>query len=409
MIEKHRPATSPLILAYFVASLTSAMTAVAVSVFAARHGHGAAAVSSILLCNAIANIALVPLVVPIFDGWSPRRVALFASVVDLASLALILILPSFPVLLVCTVIGSTTAGIMGPAIYHLVSLMGPDSGEHAEAKGYARLDTARLLGGLIGPGIGGALFQLGGLGLAVSTEMAATTIMGCCLAVFAPGGRPATAEHGGQQSFISRITQAPRLLLQNPASRHAFQIVWSAIIFTSIYNVALVFFALDTLRAGGITFAVLTQAFMVGRLLGARVASRLDGQHAARVLTTGGIVMGLALLAVGFGRNLSASIALLFVAGICNSGQVSALRLTVSSAVPAAVRPKAFSTMGSTNSAAMLIGYALGGPVVNCLGAANAFVLSGCGTAALTAVFSARYLTTDRSSLRFPGHPCSHE
>ncbi|WP_274520024.1 MFS transporter [Corynebacterium heidelbergense] len=158
LIKRRRPATSPLILAYFVASLTGAMTTVAVSVFAARHGHGAAAVSSILLCNAIANIALVPLTVPILDGWSPRRVALFASVVDLASLALILILPSFPVLLVCTVIGSITAGIMCPSIYHLVSLIGPDSGEHAEAKGYVRLDTARLLGGLIGPGIGGVLF-----------------------------------------------------------------------------------------------------------------------------------------------------------------------------------------------------------------------------------------------------------
>ncbi|WP_112769575.1 MFS transporter [Corynebacterium heidelbergense] len=223
-----------------------------------------------------------------------------------------------------------------------------------------------------------------------------------------PEGRPAASEHGGQQSFVSKITQAPRLLLQDPASRRAFQIIWAAIIFTSIYNVALVFFALDTLRAGGITFAILTQAFLVGRLLGARAASRLGRQHAARVLTTGGIVMGLALLAVGFGRNLPTYIALLFVAGVCNSGQVSALRLIVSSAVPADVRRKAFSTMGSTNSAAMLIGYALGGPVVDCLGAANAFVPSGCGTAALTAVFSPRYLTTNRSSLRFPGHPCSH-
>lgn len=380
--------TIVLAFSYFLGSLGGTMTGVAVAVYLAQSGSGAAAVSGLLLASAFANILIVPFLAPSFDRFNPKHVAVFASIVDVFSLCLIIAIPSLPVLIFSTLLSATCAGMIGPALYHIFASTYAGVDEGKEAKAYSHLDTARLLGGISGPALGGYLVQASGLRSAVSFEVATVILMGISLLLFAPNVRQADAGEVAGMGFISKVAQAPALLLRNRESRNAIQTIWAAIIFTSIFNVALVFFAVDTLHLGGVAYAFFVQSFMIGRLLGAKSASFLSYGRASIALAASGVLMGASLLLVGLLKSFYIAIALLFLAGICNAVQVASLRLVVSHSVPVDVRPKAFSSMGSLNSLAMLIGYFIGAPIMEWVGPANSFVISGLGTVVLTSIFA---------------------
>lgn len=367
----------PLAFAYLLSALCGSMTAVAISVHFAESGHGAFIITGTLLAGACAHIFLTPLLAPLFDRHSAKRLGISAALIDVTMLVILIVWPHPWVLILGTFISSATAGIIMPALFTLA--------EHHEttnpAAAFSRLDTARLIGSFTGPMLGGLLVQVASLRSAFATEILASLIMLLVLSrSTAPPPAPTTAAPG----FIARIIQAPKLLFQNRQTRTALQGMWGAIIFTSIYNIALVFYAVDVLHIGGLGYAILTQAFIVGRIVGAKLAARCTTDRAYRTVIIGGAIMGAAIALAGFVPNVVVAVASFTVAGICNAAQVAALRLLIVFAVPEAVRPKALSTMGTVNTSAMLVGYLLGAPVVNLLGPAMALIIAGVGTLTVT-------------------------
>ncbi|PRQ11802.1 MFS transporter [Corynebacterium sp. 13CS0277] len=368
-----------LVACFFLAAVCSSMTSVAISVHFADRNEGALVVTGTLLGSALAQIFLGPLLAPLFYRYPARTLGSIAAFADVGILGVLLAVPSPPVLIAGAVASAATSTLVIPAIYTTVQQAHP--GEDADAVLFARLDTARLTGSLLGPLLGGWLAQTAGLSAAFAAEIAASLLVA---AGFALQARTSPTDPlAAADSFTARLVRAPRLLLRNPACREALGSMWAAIVFTSIFNVALVFFAVDTLHAGGLGYALLLQAFVIGRLLGSRLGGRVPAPRALGWLVAAGVLMGGGLAVAGLAAHLLVAIACFTLCGVCNAVQVAALRLIVVGAVPESTRAHALSTMGTVNTTAMLAGYVVGAPVVHTLGARTALIVAGVGTAAV--------------------------
>jgi len=371
-----------LVTAYFLLSLCGTMTSVAISLHFAANDGSAALISAILVSSACAQIFIAPLLAPLFDRYSARSIAIVATICEVVLLGIILVVPIAPVLISVSLLSSALAGLSIPALFTIADKY---SDEKNQAETFSTLDTARVVGSFAGPVLGGLLLDIWSLRAAISVEMAANIVTLAILLALRQANPPLASEDESKpQGFLARVLEAPALLLRNEQSRAALMSIWAAIIFTSVFSVALVFYAVDVLGAGGVGYAFLMQAFVVGRILGAQRSKTIAPPQALTVLTVCGIIMGISIALAGLLHNLVVAIACFFIAGICNALQVAALRLVITSAVPAEMQPKALSSMGSVNTSAILVGYIIGAPMVTAAGPALALVISGVGTALLT-------------------------
>ncbi|WKS64405.1 MFS transporter [Corynebacterium accolens] len=370
---------------YFLMSLCAAMTSLSISLhFAALH-KGELLVASIFVSGACAQVFVVPLLSPLFNKFSSYRIAISVLLLDLLGLLAMTAYPAPLILIFGNLVTACLSGLSIPAIFTIVDSQ-VSGGQ--QAKAFSLLDTARLGGGFLGPLLGGLLLDQRNVQTALFVEACAVEVS---LLVFFILYKSTSQDNSAQlrpkessPSFFQKVVEAPSLLLKNRSSRSALTSIWGAIICTSIFNIALVFYVTSTLQASGTVYAIIAQAFIVGRILGARLSARLDTHNAEKTLTGAGFVMGCFIALPGLIPSLWLCIPCFFLAGICNAVQVAALRIIVVGTVPDEVKPKALSTMGSINSSAMLIGYIIGAPVVSAIGPAAALAVSGIGTSVLT-------------------------
>ena len=380
----------PLAAIYFLLSLCGTMTSLSISLHFAALNEGELLVASIFVSGACAQVFVVPLLSPLFNKFSSYYIALSALFLDLLGLLAMAAYPEPLILILGNLVTACLTGLSIPSIFTIVD---SQVSEGQQAKAFSFLDTARLGGGFIGPPLGGLLLDQKNLQAALLVEACAVVIS---LVVFlvvyklvlyktAAQDESLQAENKQTSSnFFHKVLEAPSLLLKNRSSRFAITSIWGAIICTSIFNIALVFYATTTLQVSGTVYAIIAQAFIVGRIFGARFSARLGSHNAKKALTGAGVAMGCFIALPGLIPSLWLCIPCFFLGGVCNAVQVAALRIIVVGTVPGEVKPKALSTMGSINSSAMLIGYIVGAPVVSALGPAAALVVSGIGTSVLT-------------------------
>lgn len=372
--------------AFFLGTLCGGMTSFVVALYFASLGHGELLVTGIFVAGAVAEVFAAPFLAPLFDKFSALKLSVAANVLELALLVLFCAFPHPALLIAGTFALSAVTGISIPAVFVLAEAAAP---EQSQAKIFSLLDTARFTGGLFGPVIGGALMTQSSIRTTLGLEACSVAVSLAVLVGIGALGYTAdfSAEENSQGGFLHRLLEAPKLLLTTDSARQVLTSIWAAIIFTSIFNVTLVFFATQVLEISGFMYAVVAQCFVVGRIVGANWAGRmgLNPGNAVHVLLRRGVIMGICIAMPGLFPSLALSLICFFGGGVCNALQVAALRLVIIGAVPPAIKPKALSTMGSVNNSAMLVGYVVGGPVTAATTPAVALAVSGLGTALVTA------------------------
>lgn len=322
-----------------------------------------------------------------FDRFSPLTVAQTAAFIECVALVLLFLFPEPAFLIAGNVVVATLSGLSIPAYCVIAEECAPS---HNQARVFSFLDTARLSGSFVGPALGGLLLDFGALSTALAYEAAAVAGSFLVLCILGFRLRKNSAQinsvNAGRKplKIFRSILEAPALLLAQPHTRQALTSIWAAIIFTSIYNVALVFYATETLQASGLMYAIVAQGFIVGRIFGARMSTRLTEANALPTLIKAGAAMGLCIAIPGFVPSLLVCIPFFALAGVCNALQVAALRMVIVHSVRPAIKPKALSTMGTVNNSAMLVGYIVGAPVVASIGPSLALVVAGLGTMLFT-------------------------
>jgi len=85
-----------------------------------------------------------------------------------------------------------------------------------------------------------------------------------------------------------------------------------------------------------------------------------------------------------------------FISGVSNAVQVAAIRMVFVRVLPERLMPKALSSLGSVNNAAMVVGLIAATPLIDIVGPSMALVISGLGTAggAFLSLFFRKFSST---------------
>ncbi|MBO9624868.1 MAG: MFS transporter [Microbacterium sp.] len=372
-----RTARLALPVAFLALTFSSGATMLAVMVTVASGRSAGWAVPVAVLCASVPQIVLAPLAAPLLDRVGPRRVVIASTAAQAALLLTAAAFPIMPVLIGVVAAKSAVSALDGAAFMLLAERASRAEGSDTAARAFARLDTARLIGSLLGPALGGVVMHL--IGVSWVFMIDAVAVGACGIAVFfTPRGDFGTST--APTTWWQRVREAPALLFQNPTTRVALAGLSTAIVFTSFYAVAEVLYALDVLELDPLGYGVLSLCFVIGRLVGAQAGGRVTVQAAPRLLLAATCVMGMGLLLPGVWHSVIAAGAGFAIAGLANATQVAAIRLIVIGAVPDDLRGRSLSTMASVNQTAGVLGTAAAAPVVAGLGPAGTLVLAGAGT-----------------------------
>lgn len=343
------------------------------------------AVPAVLLCVSIPQIALAPFAAPVLDRLGPRPIVVASGAAQVAALVCAAVFPELAVILCVLVFTASISALDSAGMLLLADRAPRETSSETAARAFARLDTARLLGSFIGPVLGGVALEHLSLSWVFLAEAAAVGVL-ALTAMFYPQVQWEAA--GATATWWRRVKEAPALLFRNRVARVALTGLAAAIVFTSFFSAAQAIYGVETLDLSPIGVAVLAQAFVLGRLLGAHWAGRLTGDVAYRWLLIATLLMGVGLIVPGLIHSSVAAGIGFAVAGVANAIQVAAIRLIVVDAVPSEVRGRSLSTMGTVNQTAGVLGTAGAGLALAVPGPAGTLVVAGAGTV-LAAVFGA--------------------
>lgn len=387
---RHVAAQLSLPLAHLIATVSSSATMLAVMVTVAQGEFAGWAVAAVLLSVAIPQIVLAPLAAPLLDRFGPRTIVVSSCAAQIVLLLGAAMMPSTAMIVAMVAARSCVSALDSAALLLLADRAPRAAADDSTARAFARLDTARLVGGLIGPVLGGIAVQYLNISWLFVAQAGAVALLGV-IARFYPQTTP--TQSPVTTSWWHRVAEAPRLLFRNDAARMALSGLVLAIVFTSLFSTAQTLYALNVLALTPLGVAILTQCFIVGRLVGSRIGARVTSTTARWWLIGATGTMGVGLLIPGLIRiDIAAGVGFA-IAGLSNAVQVAAIRLIVVDAVPDNTRGRALAAMGSVNQTAGVVGTALAAPTLALVGPAGALIVAGAGTliaALLTAMVRSR-------------------
>lgn len=179
-------------------------------------------------------------------------------------------------------------------------------------------------------------------------------------------------------------------LLRTSPPLVAVVVVWSLVVVGhGFVNVAEVALAKVTFSAGDFGFGALFAGFGLGLAAGSFAAARVLARHGVgRVYPAVVALQGVGVGAAAAMPTVWAAIPLVVVFGAGNGVAMVANSLLVQRGAPDALRGRAFTLVMSANFAALGVGMAVAGPVLDALGARWCWAIAAalCGAAAVAAV-----------------------
>jgi len=276
-----------------------------------------------------------------------------------------------PVLVLTAALGVVFA-ISQPAEFSLVP---PLAGEDRIQEANGHIETARYVGFGIGPLLGGLLFSVGGLELAMLVD--AATFGFVALAALALRVKR-------QPDVLKETDRAPRardgitFLFRDRLLSLVMSVAFGSLLFMSAVWVAELFFVEDVLGRGDLAYGAMLSIWTVGMALGAMLLSRrvAGGVVAAAGLvaaTTQGAALALPALWLSFAFFLACS----FMGGLAHGLKNVMFRSLIHLRVPDHLHGRAFAAYNGIRNTAELGAFAAGGLLVAVIGARGTLAYAG--------------------------------
>ncbi len=357
------------------------LAAVALALVLAQRGYGGVAVSALMLAAAVPPILLATIAGRVADRLDSR---LILGVVGLAQVGVCVALAyatSVFAIVALVAVLAVLVSFTSPTFSALTPAM---VGRDNLAKASGLMQTAGMLGSLLGPVLGGVL--VGQFGARVPLLVDAATY----LAIPVAAVLLRTRRRGG----VANSEPAQAVVVDGPAWSiwrdplvRPFMFLLAAVIAALIaVNVVDVFYVRQTLHASSTFYGVITATWVLGMVIGTALISRMkpdDARNARFMLVLLGGT-GATVLAMGFVPQAGWLVPLEIIGGIMNGGENVIAGTLIGRRAPSAHRGHAFSLFGGLMNGAMTVGLIAGGLLLSI--ASPREVVIGAGAAGLVAL-----------------------
>lgn len=276
-----------------------------------------------------------------------------------------------PLALALTALLGVVFAVSQPAEFALVP---PLAGTRVqEANGH--VETARYVGFGVGPLIGGLLFSVGGLELAMLVDaatFAAVAVAARSLRIERPPGEL------GEGEVAPRARDGIACLYRDSTLALVMTVAFGSLFFMSAVWVGELFFVEDVLEMGDVAYASMFSVWTVGMALGALLLSR---RVAATALAVAGLVaatvQGAALAVPALWLSFAFFLACAFVGGTAHGVKNVMYRSLIHVRVPESLHGRAFAAYNAIRNTAELGAFAAGGLLVTAIGARGTLAYAG--------------------------------
>jgi predicted MFS family arabinose efflux permease len=295
--------------------------------------------------------------------------------------AIALMLPPLPVLLALVAARSLVAQTFGSASRSAIPRLVRDRDLEAanSVLGFGTNGSEAL-----GPLLAALLFAVVGIQGALLID-AATFLASAALIATLPALPSASAQDAGRPSLLSDARSGLGYMRRAPAVRIVAVGFFAVVAFNGIDDVALVFLATVTLRAGDSAVGVLLAAVGIGLLIGFALLSR----YAPRLSMVPLLLLGFGVSSAGnLLTGLAWAVELAFAMQLVRGLGIAAIEVGVNTLVQRLVPPamvgRVFGNLYGAIGAAAALSYVAGGIVLDLTSAPITFVIAGAGGLAAT-------------------------
>lgn len=330
-------------------------------------------VAAILVAELLPVVLGVPISGALVDRFPNRRLLIGALLLQGAAIAAVAPVMDRPALVVALVfVSGCGRAVAVPATSALVPHM---AGEAEATRGYALLGTARSIGSIAGAAGGGLLAALVGHPVALLVD-GATFFVYASLLVFVRSERRPSGAHEERPSALAGVRHVRRdPVLLAGISGLAFFV--GAVVVVNVADPAFVRFVL---KGDELLLGAMQACWMVGILLGNRVAVRLrTDSQVATALAVSGITTGIAVLIPAALPHVVAAGIGWVIGGISNGVDNVTMNALVRLRTREEMRGRVFAAVGAMVTGANLLGTAAGGVMLLFVGPRVVFAFGGAG------------------------------
>lgn len=355
-----------------VSALGDALTFVVLLLYVQEASGSGLVVAALLLALWGPIAVLAPVAGLLVDRVETRGLILLASLAQAVVAVAIATTPGVGGVIALTCLLGTGIAVAQPAEFAFIpAVAGRDHVQ--EANGH--VETARYLGWLVGPMLGGALAAAGGTDTALLIN--AATFVAVAAAAWALTTRrpPATAPEGDEPD---RARDGLVFLFRDRTLAVVIAAGAVALLFFTASTPSEIFFATEVLDAGELGYAAMITAWTAGMGLGATLIAR---RVPKAVLATGAlvavVVQGAGMAGATAYLALSVAVAGFLIGGVGHGAKNVLMRTLVHERVPERLHGRAFAAYNGIRNTAELIALAIGGALVALLGARWTLFIAG--------------------------------
>ena len=327
------------------------------------------AVAALWICLFGPSVAVAGHAGLLVDRVEATRLLAIVSVLGAAGAAALAFVDALAPVLVLTAAIGVVFALMQPAEFSLIPVL---AGRRVqEANGH--VETFRYMGFGIGPVVGGLLFAVGGLELAMVVD-AATFVAVALVALSLRVRREPQRGEGSEE----RAREGIAYLFRDRTLALVMIVAFSSLLFMSAVWVGELFFVKDVLDQGDTAYGVFLSVWTAGMAIGALFLSkRVAAGAVAAVGLAAAAIQGAALALPTLWLTLGFFLACSFVGGLGHGVKNVMFRSLIHVRVPDRLHGRAFAAYNGIRNGAELGAFAAGGVLVAVIGPTGTLAYAG--------------------------------
>jgi MFS family permease len=328
-------------------------------------------VAALWVCLFGPSVAAAGLAGLLVDRFEATRVLAGVSALGVLGAAALALGGGIAPVLALTALLGLVFSVSQPAEFALVPRL---AGERGIQAANGQVETVRYIGYAVGPLLGGILFAVGGLGLAMLVDAATfAAVAAAALAL-----RVRRAGTGVTEGEAPRARDGIVVLTRDRVLSLAMLVAFGSLLFMSAVWVGELFFVEDVLGRGDVAYGLMLSVWTGGMALGAllvsrRIAAGATATAALAAVAIQGAALALPAAFLGFGFFL----ACMFTGGLAHGVKNVMFRTLIHLRVPDPLHGRAFAAYNGIRNSAELAAFAAGGLLITAIGARGTVAYAG--------------------------------